>query len=481
MEETAVADSTTYPTETLQRMAASPGFYRSQLTIEVAGDAVRYTDVAADWQEDDFKAMDAAWLRCVGKSRQDVPRTRSWLERCRGASKTADLAISACWALAFASRPVKLISASGDKDQARLLRNAVRRLCELNPWLGSTLQVQQYTVRNIYTGSELEVLSSDAATGFGILADAILVDEVANWPETDSAEHFWHVISSTMTKKRNCLCLCISNAGRVDGWQWAVRSAIREDSNWYFHALATIPPWITESQLAEQRRLLPASVYERLWGNKWTSGTDSGLSPSDVEACCLLNGPQLNRLPQYHAYIAACDLGWRHDRTGLVVLAVNFHTRQIDLAHCESWNPADYNGELPLSVVEREIIWANRRFDFDMLLFDPAEATGLSQRLCHQGVACCRVSLNPTVQDSMAKLFLQSFNQRIIRLYRHPELLKDLLSLEVADRTTGLKLEAARNSGGHSDLAFAFAIALYGVCDEYQNRLRTVTPEILIA
>jgi hypothetical protein len=203
------------PQAMMQRMATDPAYFRSQLNIEVAGSVVRYADVAADWQETDFAAMDAMCLRCVGHTKADVTPMRSLLERCRGASKTSDLAIMACWALAFATFPARLISASGAKDQARLLRDAIRRLAELNPWLGSILEINQYTVRNIRNGAELEILSSEGATNFGQLCDAVLVDELHNWPDTESAKHFWYVVSSTITKKQNCVCLVISNAGRA--------------------------------------------------------------------------------------------------------------------------------------------------------------------------------------------------------------------------------------------------------------------------
>jgi hypothetical protein len=465
----------TNPLELLERMGESPASYRQQLRIEVSGDVVRYADVAADWQEADFCAMDAAWLRCIGRTKAEVKPMRAWLERPRGASKTHDLACMACWGLRFAPRRVRFIWCAGDVDQARLGIKAMQQLCELNPWLG--LEVQRNIVRNPATGSELEVLTSDAATGYGQLVDAVLVDEICNWADTDSAQRFWQMVASTISKKRNCLCVCISNAGRVDSWQWDIREAIREDENWYFHALQTVPPWISEAQLAEQKRLLPPNAYARLWENKWSSGTDTGLSPADVEACCVLHGPLQGRSFGHDAIIAACDLGWRHDRTGLVVLAMSFERREISLAHCESWHPHDHGGELPLEVVEDEIHWLHRQFRFDQLVFDPREATGLSQRLVNAGVPCARASLTPEMQDGMAKILLQAFNQRWVKLYRDPDLIRDLLSLEVVDRTIGLKLQAARTAQGHSDLGFAFAIALFAAV----NYTPEVAEEVLIA
>ncbi len=463
----------------LHRMATDPAYFRSQLVIEVAGKPVRYASVAADWKELDFQAMDPAWMRCAGLLDNGVQKMRAMLERCRGASKTADLAIMGCWALAFAVFAIRLISCSGDRDQAKLLRDAIRRLATLNPWLGQTLQIQQWTIRNERNGGELEVLSADSSTAFGQLADAILIDELHNWPDTDSAKNFWTVVASTLAKKANCLAVAISNAGRLDSWQWKVREAIREDENWHFHSLAVVPDWI-KPQLAEQRKLLAPSEYERLFENNWTVGVDDGLPASDVMASCVLNGPQGRRLPEYDAYICSVDLGWKHDRSAAAVLALNFERREIALAFAVDWLPADFGGELPLEIVEQAILYVHRRFDLEQLVFDPRESTGTAQQLIRQGVPCHKINLSPAVQHDMAKRLLEGFNQRTIKLYNHPALVRDLLSLRVADRAIGLKLEAARTSAGHADLGFCFAIGVYAascIFDDYARGLFCHQPE----
>ena len=228
----------------LQRMALDPEFYRSQLNIEVSGDVVRYADVHADWQEADFAAMDPGWLYCVGRSKAKPPYLRSLLERPRGGSKTTDLAAMAAWALAFAAFPVKLVSASGDRDQARLLRDAVRRLCELNPWLGNMLEIQQWLIRNRFNGAELQVLASDGPTNLGLLVDAVLIDELFGWPDVDQSRNNLHVLLSTISKKANCLAQIISNAGNSTSSWYETRESLRQDPSWYFHSLKEKPPWI---------------------------------------------------------------------------------------------------------------------------------------------------------------------------------------------------------------------------------------------
>ena len=77
----------------------------------------------------------------------------AWLERPRGHSKTADLAVMASWALFASRRQLFGVAAAGDQDLARLLRDAVRRLVDCNPWLRTILDVQANRIVNSRTGS----------------------------------------------------------------------------------------------------------------------------------------------------------------------------------------------------------------------------------------------------------------------------------------------------------------------------------------
>src|SRR5690349_5658847 len=116
------------------RYAAEPSTFRADLVVDVDGSARRFGDVMDEWQRNDFAALDAGLMRCNGRSERSA-RARAYLERGRGHSKTTDLAVMACWALTFATRALKGYAFAADKDQARLLRDAMQTLSRLNPWL----------------------------------------------------------------------------------------------------------------------------------------------------------------------------------------------------------------------------------------------------------------------------------------------------------------------------------------------------------
>ncbi len=178
------------------------------------------------WQRDDFAALDPGLMRCNGRAPADAPaKSRAYLERGRGHSKTTDLAVTCCWALAFATRPLKGFAFAADKDQAGLLRDAMQTVVRLNPWLANILSVEAHRVVNKAAGhpgegGELSIEASDVGSSYGILPDLIIADELCHW-EGDGS--LWHSLISSAAKRSNCLLVVISNAGFCDSWQWGVR------------------------------------------------------------------------------------------------------------------------------------------------------------------------------------------------------------------------------------------------------------------
>lgn len=70
----------------------------------------------------------------------------------------------ATWALLASQRQLLGLAAAADKDQAKLLRDAIDRLVKMNEWLAPIIKVDTYRVTNRLTGSELTILSSDVGS-----------------------------------------------------------------------------------------------------------------------------------------------------------------------------------------------------------------------------------------------------------------------------------------------------------------------------
>lgn len=205
----------------LIRYRDNPAEFRDDLLIDVDGIVRRFGDVQDDWQRTDFAALDPGMMRSAGLT-DEPAKMRAYLERGRGHSKTTDIAIVCVWALAFAARPIRAYCFAADKDQAKLLLDAIETIVRLNPWLSKLiLTVQKNAVVNCAekghpgTGARLDVFTSDVGSSYGLLPDLIVCDELCHWQGDGS---LWHSIISSAAKRSNCLLCVISNAGFVDSW-----------------------------------------------------------------------------------------------------------------------------------------------------------------------------------------------------------------------------------------------------------------------
>ena len=482
----------------LKELQADPAVFRRSLRIDDDGRSVTFGDAMEGWQADDFRALDPGWQRVAG---QDVEPTckRAWLERPRGHSKTTDIAVMVTWVVFASRRKLSGIVAAADKDQARLIRDAVDTLVRLNPWLTKILDVQQWLVRNVHTGSEVQILSSDVASSYGLTPDFVVCDELTHWRKPD----LWESLFSSAAKRRSCLLVVICNAGFGDSWQWELREAARSREDWYFHRLdGPQASWVTHRVLDEQRALLPEIAFRRLWENEWTEGEGDAFDPDDITAALTLDGPILRPEPGWE-YVAGLDIGLRHDSTAFAIVGkhvghvvrkpakrepirssairamidlemidgipqppddVTYHrgSGRLRLAVLKLWTPTK-SKTVDLPSVERTVAKLARRFNL-RIGFDPWQAVQMSQNLQRLGVPVSEVGFQPGNLQSMARCTLDVFQDRQIDLFEHVELQADLKAVRVVEKSYGFRLESARKSGRgtrHADTVTALGIALH--------------------
>ena len=171
-------------TRSLQRYATDPLAFRDALLIDANGDMVRFASVVDPLQAKDFQALDVAFKRLVGFGNARSGHKRFYFQRCRGSSKTTDLAAQAAWLIGFSTKRLGGLAAAGSREQARHFLEALDRLLDSNAYLKEFLTLERNRVFNERTKSELKVISADAGTSYGHLGiDFILVDELAHWKE----------------------------------------------------------------------------------------------------------------------------------------------------------------------------------------------------------------------------------------------------------------------------------------------------------
>jgi hypothetical protein len=458
--------------------AADPSAFRADLMMDADGSVRRFGDIVEPWQSADFAALDAGLMRCNGRGTDPNAKMRAYFERARGHSKTTDLAVTCCWAMAFCTRPLKGYAFAADKDQAALLKDAMDRLIRLNPWLGEILEVQKNCVVNIAkghpgSGGTLEIFTSDVASSYGILPDFIIADELTHW-EGDGS--LWHSIISSAAKRSTCLLVVISNAGFVDSWQWNIREVARTDDAWHFSRLdGPQASWLTSERLEALRRMLPDIAYRRLILNCWANSGGDALSTETIDAAFLDDLKPMEGRSEGWSFVAGVDLGLVRDGAAVVVLAFPAGGRagKIRLAHHRLWRPP-VGGKIDLLDVERHLLEIDERYALEYIGFDPWQAEHLAQTLeadaGHRRRNALRVHWaqpwmreippSPTNLRLQASLTIEFFNDRRIQLYDCEPLRRDLHKLRVEEKSYGMRLTSPRDGEGHGDSFSAFALAL---------------------
>jgi hypothetical protein len=219
-----------------------------------------------------------------------------------------------------------------------------------------------------------------------------------------------------------------------------------------------------------------------LWHGIWSSGEGDTLNPADIAACTVLKGPQRPRKDRF--YVAALDLGLKHDHSALAITAVDPVAGMVELANVVSWRPEDFEGTVDLEVVKYQVGMAHRMYGFHCCGFDPWQAHLMAQELSREGVPMREWPFVPKNKDLMARALMSGFADRKFAIYKDEQFERDLLRLKIKEGPVGYRLDAVRDDSGHADRAIAFAIcapaALYLAC-EWQPIVETRDEVMVLA
>jgi hypothetical protein len=457
----------------LDAYAGDPMRFFGDVRVDAAdGRAIPFREVADGWQLDDLRAIAPALLAMHGRPPADPPTYRHYWERPRGHAKSSDSALIVADALCFAPRPITGLVLAGDEQQGQVLRKAVWRLVSRNPWMNWFLRVDRSAVVNVAAGSpgegsEVRVVSRDASGLHGELPDLLVIDELTNWPQGDSLQELWQVAVSLAAKRPYTVVLVTANAGLDGGWQWQAREAARTDPAWRFSSLdGPVASWINEATLAEQQRMLLPSQYQRLWGNRWTTGTDSGFLPALIDAAVGYVPPEIRKPRPGRSILVGVDLATRVDHASVVATQVDPFGRKVRVIEVHDWDPRDFGGEVPLGLIERVLLDMRPRLAPDAVMVDAYQAVYIAQRLAGMGLPLFTVQMNSSACNSQARAAVTVLSEEILVL---PEgtaeerlLVEDFRRATIAERSGGqLKVESPRQKEtGHGDRLSALLLTL---------------------
>lgn len=443
----------------LQKIVTCFLLFLQWVFIDAGGKTVKLWDVIEPFQLADFKAIMPALRLAVGLP-VDNPESiirRFWLQRPRSHSKSSDCALIAVFFLIASIRKRTGVIAARDREQAGFIRDAIDLLVRLNPLLALLLEVQNNLIRNRLTGSVVEVISADAMSAYGLLADLIICDEVTHWRN----EELWGSLFTAAGKRESCCLICAMNAGANGTWQEELFLKVKEDPAWHCSILpGPIASYISQKTLDEQRRINPPSRFARYWLNQWGASDDQAVNEEDLAAAQTLRGPTDGGEIFRRDFIAVhgLDLGIRKDRSSLATCGVVRGERRIRLCKVQSWRPKR-GQDVNLAAVERAVVEAQAEYGGEVF-YDPHQCQFLAQRVRRMGVSMREMAFTNDNCTAMAEALTDVFVDQLIDIWPEHELLKDIRGLRVKDTLRGLRLVGISDAEGHCDSAIALSLCL---------------------
>ncbi len=419
----------------------------------VLEDGRRWGEAAADFQWADAEA--------VLDAESETPY--SFLTRARGGAKTSDLAAMAIASMLAQLPPgSRLYGLAADRDQGRLLIDSIQGYATRTPELRGALDVQAYRVAATRSGSLLEVIAADAPGAWGLRPAFLIVDELAQWGATPSARRLWEAASTAIAKTSGRL-VCLTTAGDPAHWSRKVLDHALQDALWRVNEVAGPAPWMDAERLAEQRRRLMESSYQRLFENRWVSSEDRLTSEDDLLACVTLDGPVAPEVGV--RYVVGLDVGLKRDRTVAAVChaerSVNLDGAlvgtKIVLDRMEVWAGTGAN-PVQLSEVEAWLVEAAFAYRSATVRADPWQSVGSAQRLRSRGVRVEEFTFSASSVGRLASTLHLLLKNHQLAIPDDEELLDELRNVRLRESSPGV-VRLDHDADGHDDRAIALALA----------------------
>lgn len=412
------------------------------------------TDHLGRWGE---RATDEQW-RDAEAILDVTGARRHWIGRSKGYSKTRDVAGLSLVALLTQLPPgATAYAAASDSDQAGLLRQSMAAFVANTPALQDQVTVETRRIVAHRRGTELVVLAADTAGSHGLRPHWLVVDELANFPDTERHRDFFDSLWAGLPKTPDSRGVVITTAGSPGHFAHRILESAQGDELWRVSDLHGPPPWIDENEVeAERRRLFP-STFARLWLNEWAAADDAIASADDVDAACVLSGP-LAPEPGVR-YIATLDLGTRNDRTVAVIAHAKREAigTRVVVDRMNVWTPRP---KVPVSLddVRLWLVEMCRSYNRARLHYDPSQAYLMVEQLRRAGVSCKEFVFTSASVGRLATALMQALRGHLIDLPDDKDLRDELLTVRLRESSPNV-LRVDHRGGRHDDRVIACAMA----------------------
>jgi hypothetical protein len=349
-------------------------FFLDNVVINSTPEPRAWKTIREPWQDEVLAPKLPAFEYLSGRRETHTGPMSFFDVLARGHDKSSLEGRLASGLLLSSRRPISGYIVAADKDQGKLLVEAVKEETALNPWLEDLIR---FPGGNQIVGpaGKVTVVPADAGGAFGYRGNLFIFDELCNWDKPVSKKVYEAVMSGT-EKRQPRIVVVISNAGYHGSWQEKVYETVKRDpEEWsVFDRQGHLASWMTEDRIAKLARILTPMEARRLFYNHWINPGDEGfLSLEDAERCIdetLVY--RLRRQPGVLNYVASIDYGPKRDRTVCMVAHMDSDGRVL-VDRMDVWEgKSQPNGRVEPSVIRRWIEDVEKGFDPVEYVVDPA-------------------------------------------------------------------------------------------------------------
>lgn len=234
----------------------------------------------------------------------------------RGHDKSSLEARFANFCLRFSRRRIDGYLCAADKDQAKLILEAMRVEADLNPHMFGDLVIDTYKATG--PGGRIQALASDYGSAAGLRGNLYICDEITHW----KSDALWNMIVTGREKVQPALLVAITNAGFLGTWQDRVRAAAYASPDWrVFEREGKLCSWMSDERVNALRALLSPQEAARLFDNVWLdlAAEMDYLDRGMISLCLDPNWRGHERKDGRSRYVVVVDYGATKDRCALLV------------------------------------------------------------------------------------------------------------------------------------------------------------------
>lgn len=398
-----------------------------------------------------------------------------WWERPRGHDKTGQAGALALTQLMLGGTGQRNYFTATDSDQAGLAFDSLQGFINKNPLLREEIKVNRREVIVPELDNQLMVLPADAAGSWGLRPSLIVIDELEAWKGRNAEEFFYSLFSALGKVKGARVLVCSTAYWDKTGLCWKLREQVQADPGWIFSRRGQCASWIPPEFLEQQRRLLPAHVYQMLHENIWTETGGSFLTFEEVDG---IFNPGISPVSQHKGakHYIGLDLGLTHDATVAAVL--HWSNGGVVVDNLQTWRGSPGN-RVNIDDVEQWLLRAAENYKSIQITADPWQAIGMIQRLQAKRINVSEVSFTSTYRGKLFTNLLEAVRSNKIHCFPHEDLKKELLQLHFTEKNGSLRVD--HPSGGHDDHVTALAMAALAVIEEVTSKREPLDPRLAAA